>query len=186
MSPADWALLVVCAWLLIGAGANLRLCFVQAQDGTRRLRVSWEDRYVEFYRFHIERPATGTYMRRWIAALDNGRSLHLHNIMQSDLDRDPHFHPWAFTSIILWGGYREEIYVALKAGRVWHVPRIAIVDRGTFSAQRVPADRLHKVKLIGGRPAWTLCLTGPRVQAWGFATREGWVHHRDYEMRNVA
>jgi hypothetical protein len=178
--------MLVGLWLAVGIATNLRLRLVDAQDGTRRLRVCREDRYVDFYRFHIVRPTGQTYMRRWIAALDTGRSAHLHNIMLSDTDRDPHGHPWRFTSIILWGGYREEIYVALQAGRVWHVPRIAIVDRGMFSVQAVPADRLHKVKLLGNRPAWTLCFTGPRVQAWGFATRNGWVHHRDYEMRNVA
>lgn len=191
MSLATWAAMLIALWLLIGIATNLRIRRITSDDGSRRLRVCWEDRYVEFYRYHIEKP-NGTYMRRYLAQLDNGRSMRLHNIRMSDNDRDPHGHPFAFTSVILWGGYREEIYVAVKASggtsrrTVWSVPRVAIVDRGMFSVCRVPADRLHKVKLIDNRPAWTLCFTGPRVKPWGFYTRSGFVHHRDYEMRSVA
>ncbi len=96
------------------------------------------------------------YMRRWyLWPRNRWANNYLNHIMRSDDDRALHNHPWCSVSIILSGGYREwtpEGSEVFTAGDV--------IFRG--------ANYRHRIDLIHGRPAWTLFLTGPKVQNWGF------------------
>lgn len=119
----------------------------------------------------------GSYMKRWIAMFA-GRTIHLHNILESDAGRDFHDHPWNFTSLILSGGYVE--HVPGCRCEALHKP----VTRpchfyGPGSIVRHRAEDLHRLVLIEG-PAWTLVLTSQYKRGWGFQTPKGWVPYRDY------
>lgn len=111
------------------------------------------------------------YMDRWVLGTP-WFEIRLHHILRSDEDRDLHDHPWPFVSLILSGGYWEyrpsrEPFCGVN--RQWRRP---------WSIAYRRAEDAHRLKLT--RPVWTLVFTGPRRRAWGFYTRRGWVHWRDY------
>src|SRR5438105_1603982 len=41
---------------------------------------------------------------------DKKKETYLHRMLQSDDDRDPHDHPWDFTTRVVWNGYDDESY----------------------------------------------------------------------------
>lgn len=110
-------------------------------------------------RVAMKRPADqyigdGPYMLRWwlfgtSKKLDDhgnpqprrpfGRSFYFHCFLRSDDDRALHDHPWDFTSIILFGSYREqrrEKVQTLPNNLPWIEPRDAdeiLVAAGTFT-----------------------------------------------------
>ena len=130
----------------------------------------------------------------------------LHVIHRQDDDRDPHDHPWDFTSVILKGGYWDEqwswtdpVFEAEGCGARIHdgcgggcVGDGSTMEPGYRShtgnewvgrgrVVRRAAEHLHRVQGIKpGRPAWTLVFTSPRRREWGFVTEHGWVHWREY------
>ena len=80
---------------------------------------------------------------------------------RSDDDRELHNHPWEnSTSLILWGGYREERLdadgtVRVRTYRPWSINRIG-------------ANDFHRVELLDPRGCLTLFIAGKRQQSWGF------------------
>jgi len=46
------------------------------------------------------------FLKRLSLYLKDGSSIKLHLILHDDLD-EPHSHPWDFSSLILFGGYKE-------------------------------------------------------------------------------
>ena len=92
--------------------------------------------------------------------------LYLHGFRRSDDADDLHNHPWAWAaSLILTGGYSEERLTDRNdelVRREYTPGSINILNERTF----------HRIDLnpFAG-PTWTLFLTGPRVQGWGFLTR---------------
>lgn len=130
--------------------------------------------------FHLE-----DYMNRWWLHREGARNAdgspavqagRIHEILRSDDDRDLHDHPFAYTTIILKGGYWEETPVdpARPAGerrREWHGPGSIL--------QRKASDA-HRLIVPAGKTATTLFMTGARIKEWGFWTPDGWVHWRRY------
>lgn len=123
--------------------------------------------------------------------------IYLHHILRSDTDREPHDHPWHFTTIILWGGYHE--YTLCCPVRVdmngWlpnefqDKPQLdegKMTWRGVGSIIRHRAWDLHRLEMPYGKSAWTLFITGHKFRAfgqpdtWGFQTAEGWIGHKEY------
>jgi hypothetical protein len=130
----------------------------------------------------------------------------LHVIHRNDDDRDPHDHPWPFTSLILSGGYWDEQWAWTDEERVKYQCNVRVHDgcgggcngdgSVTFPGYRThignewvgrgrvvrrPAEHLHRVQGIKpGKPAWTLVFTGPRRRDWGFVTDDGWTHWRTH------
>lgn len=90
-----------------------------------------------------------------------GIAARVHHILRSDSGRDPHDHPWWFVTIVLRGGYYEHRYDAFGSwvSRRWHGPGSVLI--------RAPED-LHMLELPKGKTAWTLFITGPKKQTWGF------------------
>lgn len=119
------------------------------------------------------------YLIRRSLTLPFGYRLKLHHILRSDHDRHLHDHPWGFVSIVLWGGYYEEIEVPdpfMDDGVPW---RVQVWRRvGSIAVRR--AKHKHRVILRRDRPAWTLILRGRRVREWGFWTECGWQQWRRY------
>ncbi|MDH4746646.1 hypothetical protein OMP43_21705 [Sphingomonas sp. CBMAI 2297] len=115
--------------------------------------------------FVIGRPA---YLERWyIVPRNEQQNVYLHRILRDDDDRALHDHPWANTSLLISGAYRE------------------ITPEGTFLREagaivHRPAEALHRLELIDGAPCVSLFFTGPKVREWGFDCPEGWVHWKDF------
>ncbi len=111
---------------------------------------------------------------------DNTRSfpyaIYLHRIWRSDNDQFLHDHPWSFITVILGGGYTEEVPHITRG-----LPALSRNVRNRFNAKIVRSTDLHRVRLHGKEePAWSLMLVGPRVRDWGFQTNDGWVYWKDY------
>lgn len=89
-------------------------------------------------------------------------AVYLHRFERSDADRCLHDHPWPFISLILRGGYFED----MVDGRHWRRPGTVLVRR---------AEAAHRIELDPGRPKpWSLVVVGRKARAWGFYTLHGW------------
>lgn len=147
--------------------------------------------------------AESPYLTRW-TLIDGGKrfGVYLHRFHRGDAD-EHHDHPWAFCSIILWRGYLEETPCsrcggtgsishliqgkerALMCGSCWDneaggptgVQRKRVWP-GMVLFRR--AAHRHRVELVNGREAWTLIIRGPVCRKWGFFTRLGWQHWKEY------
>lgn len=97
----------------------------------------------------------------------------IHEILRSDLGREPHDHPWWYLTIVFLGGYWEERYDA--AGNListkWHGPGSVIFRR---------ANSWHKLILPEGQTATTLFITGRKSQTWGFNVKGTKVPYHEY------
>ena len=111
------------------------------------------------------------YLRRFFLWRCRWFNIFLHYIPQPDTDRDPHDHPWSFVSILLRGGYEEEIYSL----RTSHVASF----RRAPSIARRKAGCVHQIRAVLAN-TWTLVITGPYRRHWGFLTHDGWKYWRDY------
>lgn len=110
-------------------------------------------------------------MHRWSFWLPRGWSIKLHHILRPDQDRCHHDHPWRFWTLILWGGYVEEIRGP-----------VTIVRRNVFGMIRKNTARhTHRVTELIGHTVWTIGLYAPREREWGFMSRTGgWVPWNDF------
>ncbi|WP_448205458.1 hypothetical protein [Azospirillum sp. sgz302134] len=86
--------------------------------------------------------------------------LYLHHFHRADQDPEYHDHPWAFVTLIVKGGYVEEVLT------------FAGVKRRTMRPGRIgfcPVGRAHRVaELLGGGETWTIIATGPKRWEWAF------------------
>lgn len=111
---------------------------------------------------------TDPYLLRWYILPRNPLlNIYLHQFLRDDDDRALHDHPWASLSILLAGTYRE--ITPGGSRQVW--PGAVIFRRATHA---------HRIELPGGKPAWTLFLTGPSVRTWGFHCPRGWISWREF------
>lgn len=99
-----------------------------------------------------------------------GANIYLHNFHRADADRYLHNHPWRWTrSIVLSGSYDEE--------RLAH-PELEgcldVVERAVRWFNKIGELDYHRVTKLHG-DVWTLFITGPRIQDWGFLTEQGHV-----------
>jgi len=103
------------------------------------------------------------YLERYHVASFFGRSIWLHHFVRDDQERHVHDHPWPAVSVILTGGYREE--VGEVAG-----DRMVMRER-EFSApaiNRIPATHRHRIAAVQPH-TWTLMLVGKRTgRGWWF------------------
>ncbi|HSN19255.1 MAG TPA: hypothetical protein VLS49_01170 [Usitatibacter sp.] len=108
----------------------------------------------------------GPYLSRYtLAEMPDGGHVYLHFFHRGDADRELHNHPWAGTSVILTGGYREE--------RRGEGDGIDVRVYGPGDVNHLAPDTFHRVDLIDeARGCWTLFVTSARVQSWGFWCRE--------------
>lgn len=119
------------------------------------------------------------YMQRWKILDSDFLNIRVHHIVRRDEDRHLHDHPWNWASLVLRGGYIEELPAELRptfSGDkevTWFRVRLA----GSFCLRRA-LDR-HRIASV--RPGtYTLFITGPKINWWGFVTPHGKVYYRDY------
>lgn len=110
-----------------------------------------------------------------------GIAVRVHHICTADLDRSLHDHPWDWVSIVLRGWYleaRPSHIAPCFHGEEEELTHITARHAGSF-AFRHATDR-HRITHVEPE-TWTLFITGPKVQWWGFYTPAGKVYYRDYE-----
>ena len=137
-------------------------------------------RWAFMQRFEIpdRRDRSRTYLRRLRIVQTPSFGVYLHRIYLPDEDRDPHDHPWPFVSLVLGGGYVEEVFEAASRrsadAETWKEVR------GRWSLHRMPLSLAHKITTLqpGTR---TLVLVGRRRRQWGFWTRDRWVPWTEYD-----
>lgn len=123
-----------------------------------------------------------TYLVRWtLLKWWGGRGLYLHHFVGDDWSRDLHDHPKRFISIGLCGRYVEEVmrpdsFSTATIESVYRAPWIR-----TF-----PAEHIHRIRLIEGKPCWTLVVVLKTVRTWGFWHRGLWIPWRRYVNSETA
>lgn len=96
----------------------------------------------------------------------------LHHFHRPDGDRALHNHPWAWAfSIILAGGYIEERR-APDESELYDDDKSTTEVRDVSRFNILSGKDYHRVVSLKG-DTWTLFVTGPRAQGWGFLEREG-------------
>ena len=122
-----------------------------------------------FAKREIRSPDGAVYLTRWKIG-----PFFVHKMHAPDYARALHDHPWDFASLVLFGGYREEIADSGAVGGAreqWNPPG-TLLFRG--------ATHTHRVAELPAGTCWTLVLHGPRKRRWGFHSERGWVHWRRY------
>lgn len=146
-----------------------------------------------------------TYLYRWTlfhSKRFGGFGIYLHHFVGDDWSRDLHDHPKRFISIGLKGAYVEETPVPSEfqdGTRAYLIlnknQELILRDDGryaleaTFRAPWVrsfPAEHIHRLRLIDGRPCWTIVVVLRSVREWGFWSAGKWVHWKTYVNSDAA
>ena len=97
-------------------------------------------------------------------------AIRVHCIKRSDSDRAVHDHPWWFLTIILFGRYIEVRPMYDRSGMYLGMQH---TEYGPGSVLFRRAGDLHRLVLPNnGGHVWTLFITGPKQQRWGFVKNE--------------
>lgn len=136
------------------------------------------------------------YLKRWRIFQCPAFGFYLHHIVTVD-QRDLHDHPYPFASLILKGGYVEAY--AESTGTVLtsflNQPDAAVLTQigsvveyrqhnpGTFNV--IHERSAHRILSHHDGDTWSLMFVGPRVQKWGFWTKEGFVPWDEYEDKAI-
>jgi hypothetical protein len=103
--------------------------------------------------------------------------IYTHRIHREDRDRDPHDHPWAFLSLVYWGGYVEKVWPTKGNAGTWHT---RVRRRGSL---RWMSRRSAHIITRTTQPLRTLVIVGRDHDMWGFWTPGGYVRWQDYVNR---
>lgn len=108
-------------------------------------------------------------------------SIYIHQFMRGDSDRCLHDHPWPFISIILRGGYWEEMRIdqehMIEIGSEnerWQLGRTVYHWRRPGSILWRLAKTAHRIDIKPGTHPWSLVIVGRKSRDWGFWTSGGW------------
>lgn len=142
-----------------------------------------------FHRLDIEinNPRSGAkdlYLRRWIIARTPLFQVMLHKIVRPDADADMHDHPWSFRSLILKGGYLEQVLTTTrKSIQVFPGVHFQWARAGQLVGHNSEGGFHRIAALLDGKPAWTLVFTGPKKKSWSFLVDGVEVPWREYLTR---
>lgn len=139
---------------------------------------------------HLYHGDGSAYMLRfWLIAPSwwtLGWAVRLHFIATADDDRHLHDHPFSFLSIVLRGWYVE-----LRP--VERDPRFVKGAEPCYMTQRKPGDiawrpcfQRHRISHVSQGGVWTLVITTPARQPWGFYTPKGKTYWRAYQSIHEA
>ena len=96
-----------------------------------------------------------TYMYRWTLLRTPWFAVYLHHFVGDDWSLDMHDHPKRFVSIGLAGQYIEE---TPDGEREYHARWV----------RTLPANHVHRLKMIDGGKCWTCVIVFKAVREWGF------------------
>jgi hypothetical protein len=105
-------------------------------------------------------------------------AVYLHFIFEVDNDQDPHDHPINFVSIVLHGGYSEQVYYDQS-----NLNKHFFQTHSVFSVHKMPKKWAHQIIKIRKKTV-TLLLIGRRSRQWGFWTKDGWIDQNTYRMEH--
>lgn len=95
-------------------------------------------------------------------------SIRLHHIVRADDDRDLHDHPWNARTIILRGGYIEQLI---------HGENIMVPGK----TRKIKFEEYHRIDFVSSTAeTWTLFISGPYQGVWGFLKDGVKVPWREY------
>lgn len=123
---------------------------------------------------------TVVYLRRLRILATPWFGIYLHWIYLPDTDRHPHDHPWAFASLILRGGYTEQIFTTRPVFSDLDIWR----RRARRSLHRMSLGRAHRIVQLDPGTV-TLVVHGRRRRTWGFWTGEGFVPWQEYDRAGL-
>lgn len=131
---------------------------------------------VAYKRREITRWNDTPYMVRWflIPKMWFLPAVFIHKFLRSDED-ELHDHPWAFITVILWGGYNE-----VTPGPDWinGIGTTVSKWRGPGSILYRPAKWKHSVRIE--QEAYTLFIHFGRERKWGFYCKGFWRQHDEH------
>lgn len=135
-------------------------------DRTRDLKREGKLYLRRFYLTPRRRDKTGKDTENYM-----GFGIYLHYFYRGDVDYELHNHPWKrAVSFILAGGYFEE-----RREEDFEGLRFLKVVRHDVKARRfniIGANDFHRIIKKPDVPhTWSLFITGPRIQDWGFWDR---------------
>lgn len=121
------------------------------------------------------------YLNRWGIEWKRFGGIFLHKMEAPDPGEDMHDHPWTFWSLILRGGYREDV---AHAGSIhWNDVR-----HKWLSIHRMRKSQCHQIMALNKTTSWSLVVHGPirhdrdhLDSPWGFFTPRGWVDSHTYD-----
>lgn len=116
------------------------------------------------------------YLVRYVVFRTPWFGVQLHRINRQDNDRHLHNHPRVFWSLIVRGGYEEEVIDGGRGYRPSYRRRW-----GVGSVHKTRLDAWHSIRKLLRYPTWTLLIVGPSRQEWGFLTEGGFVHADSYK-----
>lgn len=117
----------------------------------------------------ISGPDGSVYLERYYLAdsKEHGR-VYLHHFLRGDMDRELHGHPFTSDSYVLLGSLREERRGEMRPDGTYP---IVVIERHAGDTYQIGADTWHRLDLITPE-AWTLFVTGPKIQTWAFWSRD--------------
>lgn len=125
-----------------------------------------------------------TYLYRWTVAKWGSRGIYLHHFVGDDWSRDLHDHPKRFISIGLWGRYVEE--TPYRGNSEWAKLGPVLKTYRAPWIRSFPATHIHRLRLIGGRPCWTLVIVLKATRSWGFWHGGKFIGWREYVGSEIA
>lgn len=124
------------------------------------------------------------YLTRIMSPRIFGMRVFLHHFHRGNGDQDLHNHPWKWAaSLVLAGSYVEERLEGVIPNFVPGVPGLKpttiTYDRVVRFFNFLRDTDYHRVAKLNG-DVWTLFVTGPRTQEWGFLVDGKHVDYRTY------
>ena len=109
------------------------------------------------------------HFKRWRIISLPWFAIYIHGIYKADEDLHLHNHPWKIWTMILWGGYTEELYGnRFRIRKPGHMARVKLSD-------------FHKIKEMIKSPTYTLAIVGRRTnEDWGYMVSGRFIDHETY------
>lgn len=106
-------------------------------------------------------------LRRWLFGHRTSKWALMHHTMYLPDEACHHDHPWSFITLILSGGYTEEITREDGSQYTRHNRPGMILWR--------PATHTHRIASLPRGKATTLVLRFPYQRSWGFYVKRPWI-----------
>lgn len=147
---------------------NWLLNFLEKHDRCLTLRDKGGDIYLKRY-YLYRKEKTNQFEEEKTSYSFN---VYLHQFFKSDMD-DLHDHPWNFVSLVLKGGYFEELMDKNNPDdmHVTYTPPLH------FNVKK--AEDYHRV-IVPDKPCWTLFFRGKTRRKWGFNVNGKWIDAQKY------
>lgn len=141
---------------------------------SREGRSRWDFGWRKSSHFVIGKPGD-PMLHRWRLLQTPWFGIYVHFIYREDLDPVPvpHDHPWPFWSLVLRGGYQEELHERPGSGESRNVVR------HRWSVHHFPLHHAHRIVAVSPERTTTLCVVGRKQRVWGFYDGNVWVDYRD-------